>query len=69
MEPGELKVYINGTLEGKFQLKGDFTLNNRRMFMIMHNEDDNDNHNDNHDNFEGCIIKLSVPSDCKCFYA
>ena len=38
MEPGELKVYINGTLEGKFQLKGDFTLNslNRHMFMIMH---------------------------------
>ena len=36
MEPGELKVYINGTLEGKFQLKGDFTLNNRHMFMIVH---------------------------------
>lgn len=37
------------------------------MFMITHNEDDNDNHNDNHDNFEGWIIKLSVPSDSKCF--
>ena len=37
--------------------------------MIMHREDDNDNHKDNHDNFEGCIIKLSVPSDSKCFYA
>ena len=46
-----------------------FTLNNRHIFMIMHKEDDNDNHKDNHDNFEGWIIKLSVPSDYKCFYA
>ena len=37
------------------------------MFMITHNEDDNHNHNDNHDNFEGWIIKLSVPSDSKYF--